>query len=102
VNVGRLDNRAESLIVVDARWLGEAEKNSTSLVPFQGAVGVELVLEDPFASDDIGANRIRDEITCVVGDQSIIFFLHGTSSGWVSEGDVDRGGHQRERWRRGG
>jgi hypothetical protein len=93
----RLDNRAESLIVVDTRPLGEAAKTPTSLVSFQGAVRVKLVLEDPFAGDDVGANRTRDKIPSVVGDQSIIFFLHGMTLGWVGESGVDGGGHRRER-----
>jgi hypothetical protein len=97
VDGGRLDYRAEGLIVVDAGPLGEAVKNPASLVPFQGAVGVELVLEDPFAGDDVGANRTRDKLPSIVGDQSIIIFFHGTAPGWVSEGGADRGGHRRER-----
>jgi hypothetical protein len=48
-----------------------------TLVPFQGTIRVELVLEDLFTGDDIGANRTRDKISSVVGDQNIIFFLHG-------------------------
>jgi hypothetical protein len=75
VDDGRLDNRVESLIVVDVRPLGEAMKDPTSLVPFQSAIEVELVLEDPFADDDVGANRMSDKIPSVIGDQSIIFFL---------------------------
>jgi hypothetical protein len=51
------------------------------------------VLENLFAGDDIGANRMRYKIPCLVGDQSIIFFLHATTLGWVG---VDGGGHQRE------
>jgi hypothetical protein len=39
-----------------------------SLVPLQGVVGVELVLEDLFVSDDVGANEMRDKIPSVVGD----------------------------------
>jgi hypothetical protein len=96
VNGGWLDNWAESLIVVDAGTLGEAAKNPTSLVPFKGAIRVEHVLEDPFASDEVGANRMRDKIPSVVGDQNIIFFLHGTTSRRVSEGSTDGGGHRRE------
>jgi hypothetical protein len=94
---GRLDHRAEGLIVVDAGPLGEDAKNPTSLVPFQGAVRVELVLEDPFAGDDVGANMTRDKLLSIVGDQSIIFFFHSTAPGQVGEGGADGGGHQRER-----
>jgi hypothetical protein len=59
------------------------------------------VLEDPLAGDDVGANRTRDKIPSVVGDQSSIFILHGMTPGQVGEGSADGGGHRRE-WRRGG
>jgi hypothetical protein len=68
-----------------------------SLVPFQGAIGVELVLEDSFADDDVGANRMRDKIPSIIGDQSIIIFFHGTTPGRVGKGDADGNGHRRER-----
>jgi hypothetical protein len=77
-------------------------KDPPSLILFQCAIGVELVLEDPFSGDDVGANMTRDKVSSVVGDQSIIFFLHGVAPGWVDEGSADRGGHRRERRRRGG
>jgi hypothetical protein len=93
VDGGRLDNRVESLIVLDVGALGEAVKDPPSLVPFQGAIGVELVLEDPFVDDDIGANRMRDKISSVIGDESSIFFLHGMTPRQVGEGGVDGGGH---------
>jgi hypothetical protein len=79
--------------------LGEATKNPMSLIPFYGAVRVELVFEDPFAGDNIGANTTRDKILSVVGDQSIIFFFHDMTPGWVGEGGVDGDGHRRERQR---
>jgi hypothetical protein len=90
---GRLDHRAGGLIVVDAVPLDEAVKNPASLVPFQGAVGVELVLEDPFAGDDVGDNRMRDKLPSILGDQGIIFFFHGMAPGRVGEGGTDGGGH---------
>jgi hypothetical protein len=68
VDHGRLDHRVKGLIVVDARSLGEAAKNPTSFVPFQRAVGVELVLENSIADDDVRANGARDKILGVVGD----------------------------------
>jgi hypothetical protein len=55
------------------------------------------VLEDPFAGDDIRANRTRDKLPSIIGDQSIIFFFHGTTPGRVGEGGADGGRHQRER-----
>jgi hypothetical protein len=93
VDRGRLDHQAEGLILVDAKSLGEAAKNPASLVPFQGAVRIELVLENPLADDDVGANMVRDKIPGFVGDQGSKFFFHGAAPIWIDEGDVDGGGH---------
>jgi hypothetical protein len=76
--------------------LGEAAKNPASLVLFQGAVGIELVLENPLAGDDIGANGARDKIPGVVGDQGSKFFFYGTTPIWIDEGGADGGGHRRQ------
>jgi hypothetical protein len=96
VDRGWLDHWAEGLIVVDTGPLGEAAKDPTSLVPLHDAVKVELVLEDPFVGDDIGDNRMREKISSIVPDQSIILSLHGAVPGQVSEGGADGGGHRRE------
>jgi hypothetical protein len=53
VDRGRLDHRADGLIIVDVGSLGEATKNPVSLVPVQGAIGIELVLENPLAGDEV-------------------------------------------------
>jgi hypothetical protein len=68
-NHGRLDHHAKCLIIVDVRSLSEAAKDPVRLVSFQRAIGVELVIENPFASDDVGANGARYKILGVVGDQ---------------------------------
>jgi hypothetical protein len=91
---GLLDHWAEGLIVVNTGPLGEAMKDPMSLVLLQGVIRVELVLKDPFAGDDVGTNKTRDKIPSVVGDQSIIFFMHGTTPGRVGEGGTDGGGHR--------
>jgi hypothetical protein len=72
---GRLDHRAEGLIIVEAESLGEAAKNPVSLLPFHGAVKIELVLENLLVGDDIGANGARDKITGVADDQGSKFFF---------------------------
>jgi hypothetical protein len=99
---GRLNHQAEGLIVVDIGPLGEAAKNPASLVPFQDAIGVKLVLEYPFVGDDVGVNMTREKLPSVVGDQSIRFFFHGTTPGWVGKGDANGGGHRRKSRQRGG
>jgi hypothetical protein len=54
---GRFHNRAESLIVVDFGALSETPNDPASLVAIEGPVSAELVREDPFIGDDIGALR---------------------------------------------
>jgi hypothetical protein len=92
---GQFDHRAEGLIIVDARSLGEAAKNPVSLVPFQRVVGIKPVLENPLVSDDVGANRARDKIPGVVDDQGSELFFHGAAPIQIDEGNMDRGGHRR-------
>jgi hypothetical protein len=100
-DLGQLDRRAEDLIVVDVESLGEVAKNLVSLVPVQGAVGIELVIENPLAGDDVGTNRTRDKILGVVGDQGSKLFFHGMTPVRISEGSTDRGGFRQQGWRRG-
>jgi hypothetical protein len=47
------------------------------------------VLEDPSAGDDIGANRVRDKIPGVVGNQVNKFFFHSVAQIQIDEGDTD-------------
>jgi hypothetical protein len=91
---GRLDHRAEGLIVVNIESLGEAAKDLVSLVPFQRAIRVELVLKNPFASDNVGANGARDKISGVVGDQDNNFFFHGTTPVRINESSTNEGVHR--------
>jgi hypothetical protein len=63
------------------------------LVPLQRVIGVELVLEEPYAGDDIGANGARDKILDVDGDQGNKFFFQGVTTVQIDKGSMDRGGH---------
>jgi hypothetical protein len=60
-NRGWFDKRTEGLVVVNPEVLGEAADHPTRLVSSKGAVGVELVLEDPLARHDVGAWGSWDE-----------------------------------------
>jgi hypothetical protein len=44
------------------------------------------VLENPLAGDNVGANRMRDKIPGVVGDQGSTLFFHGVMPIWIGEG----------------
>jgi hypothetical protein len=43
-------------------------KDPASLILLQRAIKVELVLENSFAGDNVGANGAREKISCVVDD----------------------------------
>jgi hypothetical protein len=56
-NHGRLDHRVVGLIVVDVGSLDEIVKDPASLVPLQRAVGVEIVLKNLLAGDNVEAKK---------------------------------------------
>jgi hypothetical protein len=82
----RLDDGAERLVIVDAVSLGEAADDPASLMTSQRAVGVELMPEDLFAGDDIGARRPGDEAPCVVVDESLVLLSHNRAPLRVGKG----------------
>jgi hypothetical protein len=57
---GKIDDRADGLIVVHTEALSEPSEDPTSLVPVKRVVCLELVLEDLLAGDDIGPRRSRN------------------------------------------
>ena len=64
---------------IHTRTLSKPSEDLASLVLLEGSVGVELVLEDPLPSDDIGPRRAGHKIPGVVLEQSIMFFHHSCS-----------------------
>jgi hypothetical protein len=98
VDHGQLDHRAEGLIIVGVVSLGvkPRTKDPASLVPFQRAIEVEFVLENPFVSDDVAANGARDKIPGAVSNQGNKLFFHGTAPVWIDEGGADGGGYRRQ------
>jgi len=76
LNGSRLEDGAEGLVVVDAMALGEAVDDSASLVASQGAIGVELMPEDPLAGDHVGVGRMGNEAPGVVVDERLVLVSH--------------------------
>lgn len=74
-NGGRLDDGAEGLIVIDFRPPCEATKDPSCLVSVKGVIGVKLVLENPFASDNVGVAGLRNKLPRAVGLERGEFFL---------------------------
>jgi hypothetical protein len=96
---GRLHNRVESLIVVDSRALSETPKDPASLVAIKGPIGVELVHEDPFASDDVGALRSWNKVPCPITHQGPLLILHSRAPTGIGEGSAGGGQDQGRCWR---
>jgi hypothetical protein len=92
---GRLDNGAEGLIVVHPGPLSELPEDPTSLVPVKRVVRLELVLEDPLASDDIGPRRLRNQVQRAVRQQGLVL-LHSATPVGVRERATDRGQDRRQ------
>jgi len=82
---GRLDDGAECLVVVNTGLLGEPADDPACLVPGEGAVGVELVLEQPLASDDVRTRRPRYEAPSAVVDQRLVLFRHRSAPIGIGE-----------------
>ena len=52
---GWLDNWTESFIIVNARMLCETAKNPASFIAIKRAIGLELVMKNPLAGDEVDA-----------------------------------------------
>jgi hypothetical protein len=98
-NGGRFHNRAESLIVVDSGALSETSKDPASLVAIEGPISAELVREDPFAGDDVGALRSWNKVPDPIAHQGPVLVLHSRTPIGIDEGSAD-GGRDRGRCRR--
>lgn len=71
---------------VDPWALREPTDDPPSLAPFQRAIRVQLVLEDPFAGDDVGVRQSRDECLGAIGLQRVEFLLHRREPRRITEG----------------
>jgi hypothetical protein len=66
VDGGRLNNRAESVIVVNLGVLCETPEDPASLVLIKCSVGEKLVHENPLASDNVGAIGLGNKFPCPI------------------------------------
>jgi hypothetical protein len=96
---GRFHNQAESFVVVDSGVLSEIPKDPACPVAIECPVSAELVCEDPFASDDVGALGSWNKVPCLITHQGPVLILHSRASIGIGEGRAD-GGRDRGRCRR--
>jgi hypothetical protein len=79
VNSSRLHHRTESLSKVHTRPLSETVKDPMHLVPLEGIIRLEFVLEDPLAGEHVGLSGAWHEILGVVYQNSTMFLFHSCS-----------------------
>jgi hypothetical protein len=88
---GRFHNWAESHVIVNSGALSETPKDPASLVAIEGPVGAELVREDSFASDNIGAMRSWNKVPGPITHQGPVLILHSCVPIEIGEGSADEG-----------
>jgi hypothetical protein len=93
VNGCRLDDRGECLVEVDPRLLLEATNDPSGLATLEGTIEVKLVLEHPFARDDVRSRRTRHERPSLIVLQSVELELHYVTPVEVPESRAHRGKH---------
>jgi hypothetical protein len=85
---GRFHNWTESLIVVDSKALSETPNDPASLIAIEGPVSAELLHEDPFAGDDVGALRLWNKVPGPITHQGSVFILHSRAPIGIGEGSA--------------
>jgi hypothetical protein len=89
VNCHGLHNGDKVFIIIDAGLLREPVKNPLSLVPLKCPIGLEIVLEDPLAGDNIGDTGEHCQVPSVVGHKSGVVFLHSCPPMSTGEGSLN-------------
>ena len=84
-----LHHMTECLIEIHTWPLSESTQNPASLVPFQGTVSLELVLEDLFAGDHISTRWPRNQIPGLIPQECSMLFFHGSSPIGVGKGATE-------------
>jgi hypothetical protein len=63
---------------INPRSLPEPANDPSSFAMFERSMGMEFVLEDPFAGDDISARWSRNQCPGPIGEKGIMLLAHGS------------------------
>jgi hypothetical protein len=74
---GEFNNRVEGLVEVDVVFLRETAQDPTDFIVVKRTIRLELVLKNPFASDNVGVGSREHKSPRVVGEESAILISHG-------------------------
>jgi hypothetical protein len=66
MNCGRLDNRAESLTIINTMLLSKTTSHQTSFVLINGTIRLVLCFEHPLAANNIDPGRTRNKNPSVI------------------------------------
>lgn len=69
--------------------LNVTTQHPPSFAPFEGAVGVEFVLEHPFAGDNANAEWVRHQTPHLVAQKGIMFGLHCMAPAVITQSNED-------------
>jgi hypothetical protein len=94
-NRGRFDNQTKHLIEVNALLLRETMKHPACFVAVERAIGLQLVVKDPLAGDNVAILRRRHEIPSVITEESMILLGHSLEPVGILELRTCGGGNQR-------
>jgi hypothetical protein len=75
--------------------LREIAKHPACFVAVERAIGLQLVVKDPLARDDVGVPRRRHEIPSVVAEESTILLGHSLELVGILECRTCGGGNRR-------
>ena len=75
---------------VDTRTLRETPHDPSGFASLQGAIGVQLILEQPLAGDDVGVGRSRYKCPRSVVLERVVLLLHCGHPLWVAHGGAHR------------
>ena len=82
---GGFDDRGEGFAEVDPRPLMKPAHHPSSFVTLEGAIGAQLVFEDPFTRDDLSTGRPWHKSPRAVMLESIKLLLHGVTPWGILE-----------------
>jgi hypothetical protein len=82
---GRLDNRTEGLIIVEAWTLRVSTNHPASFMASKSSIRVKFVPKDPFTGDHICMRRARNERPGFVVEKSLVLVRHSSTPERVLE-----------------
>ena len=82
-NDGKLDHKAECLMIVKAKVLVKSLCYKVSLVSSNATIRISFDLKHAHTTNDVSLRLVRDQLSCIIIGESLEFFTHGISTFFV-------------------